>query len=102
MPIIVCLKEPQINLIIDGEIKEETSKEYDALFPNLMVTDQDGNNMIISLSVDCNIAFMKETTQKEIDKQREEAKKRREQGGGGGSSILSPTQFQFPRGNKRR
>ena len=71
MPIIVCLKEPQINLIIEGDIKDEASAEYDALFPNLMVKDLDGHNMVIPLSVDCNIAFMKETTQKEIDKQRE-------------------------------
>ena len=105
MPIIICLKEPQINLICEGDIKDnkETIEEYDALFPNLMVKDQDGHNMIIPLSQDSNIAFMKETTQEEIDKQREEAKKRRDAAGRGpGSSLLSPPQMTFPRGIGRR
>ncbi len=98
MPIIICLKEPQINLICDGDIKDKAAEEYDALFPNLMVKDQDGHNMIIPLSQDCNIAFIKETTQEEIDKQKAEAKKRREAGGGAGGSLLSPASMRFPRG----
>ncbi len=102
MPIIICLKEPQINLICAGDIKDKAAEEYDALFPNLMVKDQDGHNMIIPLSQDCNIAFMKETTQEEIDKQKEEAKKRRAAAGGGGSSLLSPAQMIFPRDKGRR
>lgn len=98
MPIIICLKEPQINLICDGDIKDDASKQYDEMFPNLMVKDEDGHNMIIPLSQDCNIAFMKEVTKEEIDKQREEAKKRRDENRGPGSSILSPAQMRFPRG----
>ncbi len=103
MPIIICLKEPQINLICAGDIKDDASTQYDELFPNLMVKDQEGHNMIIPLSQDCNIAFMKDVTQEEIDKQKEEVKKRREQNRGVGSSILSPAQMTFPRGiGKRR
>ena len=75
MPIIICLKEPQINLICAGDIKDGADKEYDTLFPNLMVKDQEGHNMIIPLSQDSNIAFMKDVSQEEIDKQKEEAKK---------------------------
>ena len=99
MPIIVCLKEPGINLVCKGEIKddEKTAAEYDALFPNLMVKDQEGHNMVIPLSVDCSIAFIKEVTQKELDKRREEAEKRKNQAGaqGAGSGLIKP-QFAFP------
>ncbi len=100
MPIIICLKEPQINLICAGDIKDEASKQYDEMFPNIMVKDQDGHNLVIPLSVECNIAFMKETTQEEIDKQKAEAQKRRDASGRGGpgSSLLSTAQMTFPRG----
>ena len=103
MPIIICLKEPQINLICAGDIKDEADKHYDELFPNLMVKDQEGHNMIIPLSQDCNIAFIKEVTDEEIEKQKAEAKKRREAAGRDPiSSILSPAQMTFPRGVGRR
>ena len=101
MPIIVCLKEPGINLVCKGEIKddEKTAAEYDALFPNPMVQDQDGQNMVIPLSVDCNIAFIKEVTQAELDKRKAEAEKRKKlaeaQGGGGGSPLIKPEML-FP------
>lgn len=99
MPIIICLKEPQVNLICDGDIKDDASKQYDEMFPNIMVKDQEGHNMILPLSVECNIAFMKEVTQDEIDKQKAEAKKRRDATGrGGGGSLLSPASMTFPRG----
>jgi len=76
MPIIISLKEPGINLVCVGEIKDETAKQYDELFPNLMVTDQEGCNIVIPLSVDCNIAFIKEVTQVELDKRKAEAEER--------------------------
>lgn len=100
MPIIICLKEPSINLILAGDIKDESSKEYDALFPNLMVKDQDGHNVVIPLARDCSIAFIKEVTQEDIDKQKAETEKRRkemERRGGGGGPLLTP-QFGFPSG----
>jgi len=95
MPIIVCLKEPPMNLILTGDIKDETSKEYDALFPNLMIKNLEGQNMVIPLSRDCNISFMKEATKKEVDKMLEDQKKRREKGQG--SSLLQPSML-FPSG----
>ena len=102
MPIIICLKEPGINLVCKGEIKDDdaTAKEYDALFPNLMVQDQDGQNMVIPLSVDCNIAFIKGVTQAEIDKRRAEAEKRKKlleaQGGGGRGGLITKPEMLFP------
>lgn len=107
MPIIACLKEPQINLVLDGEIKDESSAEFDALFPNLMIKDQDGHNVVIPLSRDCSIAFLKEVTQEEIDEQKAQMEKRkaaRERAasmGGGGSSFIKPD-FLFPSGKKGR
>lgn len=100
MPIIVCLKEPGINLVCDGDIKDETAKEYDALFPNLMVKDQDGHNIVIPLSVDCNIAFIKEVTQEDLDKRKAEAEERRKKGGQGG--LISKPDFLFPHGRSGR
>ena len=99
MPIVIVLKDPQINLICQGEIKdnEATIKEYDAMFPNLMVKDQEGNNLVIPLSVDCNIAFIKETTQEAIDKRKKEAEERRKQGRGGQGLITKPEML-FPGG----
>jgi len=88
-----------MNLVLAGDIKDESSAEYDALFPNLMVKNLDGQNVVIPLSRDCNIAFMKEATQKEIDKIMEEAKKRREQGRGPG--LIQPSML-FPRGGGKR
>ncbi|MCW4050767.1 MAG: hypothetical protein NWE89_13635 [Candidatus Bathyarchaeota archaeon] len=105
MPIVIALRDPQINLIVEGEIKNDdaTAKEYDALFPNLMVRDQEGNNMVIPLSMDCNIAFLKEATQEQIDKRKKEAEERRKAAGGGpgrGGVITTP-EYAFPQGGRR-
>ena len=101
MPIVIVLKDPQINLICEGDIKDdkETIAEYDAMFPNLMVKDQEGNNMVIPLSVDCNIAFIKETTQEAIDKRKKEAEERQSQAQGGrGRGLITKPEMLFPRG----
>lgn len=102
MPIIICIKEPLMHLLLAGDIKDtpQVSQEYDALFPNLMVKNLTGQNVVIPLPRDCNIAFIKEATDKEIEKMKEEAKKRRE-AGQGGSIIQDPTML-FPRGSQRR
>ena len=97
MPIIVCLKEPGINLACAGEIKDESSKQYDELFPNLMVKDLEGHNIVIPLSVDSNIAFIKEVTQAELDKRKKEAEERRQKAADGGGVITKP-QFVIPHG----
>ena len=105
MPILICLKEPAINLLFAGDIKDnkETIAEYDALFPNLMVTDQDGHNTVIPLSVECNIAFIKEITQEEINKRKKEMEERRKQAQrGGGGGLIQPAEVMFPRGGGRR
>jgi len=104
MPILVCLKEPAINLILAGEIKDEASGEYDKLFPNLMIKDQDGHNVVISLSVDCNISFLKEVTQAEIDEQKKLAEERKKEIRDlrGGGPLVKPAQFMFPRGGGKR
>jgi len=101
MPIIVCLKEPGINLVCAGEIKDETSKQYDELFPNLMVKDQEGRNIVIPLSVESNIAFIKEVTQEELDKRKKEAEERRKKAGGQGGVITKPEML-FPGGRPGR
>jgi len=105
MPIIVCLKEPGINLVCDGDIKDETAKQYDELFPNLMVKDQEGYNIVIPLSTGCNIAFIKEITQKELDKRKAEAERRKKKAEaqcGGMDGLISKPDMLFPSGQGGR
>jgi len=103
MPILIRLKDPSITLVLAGDIKDESSKEYDTMFPNLMVKNQDGQNMVIPLAIDCNIAYIKEVTQEEIDKQKKEAERRRKEAEaqGGGGRIAKPSML-FPSGRGGR
>lgn len=103
MPIIISLKQPAINLVFKGSIKDnqETVAEYDAMFPNLMLEGEDGLNTVIPLSVDCNIAFIKEVTQAEIDKRKKEMEERRKQSQDRGASLIQPNMI-FPRGGGKR
>jgi len=97
MPIIICLKEPPINLIVDGDIKDESEKQWDEIFHNqiLMVKRQGGLNLVIPLLRECNIAFMQEVTQEEIDEQREAAIEKQQ------GSVISRPQFIIPHGGRK-
>lgn len=98
MPILICLKNPSINLIVEGEIKDDSEKSWDEIFHNqvLMTKTLQGHNVLVPLLQECNIAFMQEVTQEEVDKQKEEAEKRKQ-----GSTITKP-QFIFPQGRRGR
>jgi len=89
-----------MHLLLAGDVKDESSAQYDALFPNLMVKNLDGQNLVIPLSKDCNISFIKEATMKEIEKIKADAKKRREQSEG--SSLIQDPTLLFPRGGGKR
>lgn len=104
MPIIISLKEPSMNLMLAGDINDETEKEYDALFPNLMVKNLDGQNIVLPLSKDCNIAFIKEATMEEVKKIMADAKARREAGQAQGNTLISDPTVLFPRnqGGRRK
>ena len=104
MPILIVLKNPRMNFLAEGEIKDspEAVKEWDEVFHNqvLMVKNKSGRNTLIPLLQECNIAIMEEVTEGEIKEMNEMAKKRKqemESQGGKGGSILSP-QFAFPTG----
>ncbi len=96
MPLLICLKEPPINLIVEGNIKDDSEKQWDEIFHNqiLMVKRQGGLNMVIPLLRECNIAFLQEVTREEIEEQREAAKNKQQ-----GSSIARPN-FVIPHGGK--
>ena len=96
MPLLICLKEPPINLFVEGEIKDRDEKQWDEIFGGqmLMTKTPDGKNIIIPLLTEHNISFIQEITQAEVDSYRAEAKKRQEQRGGSG--LVKP-QFIFPR-----
>jgi hypothetical protein len=106
MPILIVLKNPRMNLITQGEIKDTSEKEWDEIFHNqvLMTKNQAGHNMLVPLLVDCNIAIMEEVTDKEIKEMEELSKKRRKeaesQGGSGG--LISQPNFAFPSGRGGR
>ena len=97
MPLLICLKEPPINLIVEGDIKDDSEKEWDEIFHNqiLMVKRTGGLNMIIPLLKECNITFLQEVTQEEIDEQRE-ATKDKQQG-----SVISKPEFIIPHGRRK-
>jgi len=98
MPLLICLKEPRINLIVAGEIKEDSEKEWDAIFSNgvLMLKSMEGTALLVPLWKESNIAFIQEVAEEELEKQREEFEKQKE-----GSRISKP-EFLFPGGKQRR
>lgn len=105
MPILIVLKSPRVNLIMQGKITSQDEKRYDEIFHNqmLMTKNQKGNYTIIPLLQECNIAVIEEVTQKDVDEQEAQAKKMKEeaekQGRGGGPGILQPASFMgFPGG----
>jgi len=106
MPILIRLKTPAINIIANEEIKvdDESVKMWDTLFnQGVMITKSPkGHHLLIPLWSECNIAFMQNVTQKELDEQRkraeEEAKRR---GDPRGSSLIDTPGFAFPGGSKR-
>jgi len=102
MPILIVLKAPRLNLIAEGEIKDDDEKKWDEIFHGqmLMIKNQKGRNSVIPLAIDCNIALLEEVTEKEIKEQEELAKKRRKQAeaqDGGGPLITKPNML-FPSG----
>ena len=108
MPILIVLKNPRMNFLAEGEIKDnpEAVKEWDEVFHNqvLMVKNKSGRNTLIPLLQDCNIAIMEEVTDEEIEEMKKMAEKRTremESQGGKGGSIVSP-QFTIPSGRGGR
>lgn len=104
MYILISLKEPQMTLIIKGEIKNEKpedQKEWDRIFHDqvLQLESPNGNIVLVPLLKDYNIAFMQNMTDEEFKKQEEELKRRREEAARRGErpSLVSP-QFTFPSG----
>ena len=102
MPILIVLKNPRMNFLAEGEIKDGSDKEWDEIFHNqvLMVKNQAGRNTLIPLLQECNIAVMEEITDKEIEEMKKMAEKRAKemeaQGRGGGGSMISKPEFMFP------
>ena len=107
MPILIVLKNPRMNFLAEGEIKDspESIKEWDEVFHNqvLMVKNKSGHNTLIPLLQECNIAIMEEVTEKEIEEMNEIAKKRKKEmeAEGGKGGLISAPQFAFSGGRGR-
>lgn len=98
MPILICLKEPTINLIVEGEIKDESEKEWDKIFREgvLLVKKKNGRNLLVPIWRESNIAFMQEVTEEDIEKGKEEFEKRQK------GSVIERPSYSFPGGRLRR
>jgi len=98
MPILICLKEPTINLIVDGEIKDESEKEWDKIFREgvLLVKKTNGRNLLVPIWRESNIAFMQEVTEEDIEKGKEEFEKRQK------GSVIERPPYLFPGGRSKR
>jgi len=104
MPIYIALKEPNINLIVAGDICDKDEDFYDRLFNHgvIMQKDRDGMLLVIPIWKESNISFMKAVTEEEVKKTEAEIEKRKKeagQGGGGRNTIVRPD-MTFP--GKRR
>ena len=106
MPILIVLKNPRINLIAEGEIKDEDEKRWDEIFHNqvLMIKNQKGRNQLVPLLQDCNIAVMETVTDKEIEEQEKAMEKRKQQAEaqGGRGGVISKPEFIIPHGRSGR
>lgn len=98
MPLIIVLKEPPINIIAAGEIKDDSEKEWDKLFNEgvLMVKNQSGHNIIIPLWKESNVTFIQEVTEEQLEEQRKLSEEMQK-----GNTIVKPD-FAFPQGRTGR
>ena len=109
MPILIVLKDPRVNLVVEGKIDEQHIKEWDEIFQNqiLMFKSTKGNMTAVPLQQNCNIAVLEEINDEELKKQEDKAEERRKKAeaqggpGAGGSSIFKPS-YGFPSGGQRR
>ena len=95
MPLLISLKEPPINMIVEGSIKNEDEKKWDEIFQNgcLMVKNKTGQNIIIPLWKESNVTFIQEVTEEQLEEQRRRAEEANQ--GGKGSRIVEPD-YVFP------
>ena len=92
MPQLIVLKEPSLNLIVEGEIKDKDEEYWDKIFDNgvLLVKGRSGKNVVIPIWKESSIAFIQEVTKEQIEEQEKKAKERGEE-----SQIVTP-QYAFP------
>jgi len=106
MPLLISLKEPPINMIVEGDIKDEDEKKWDEIFSNgcLMVKNRTGQNIVIPMWKESNVTFIQEVTEEQLEEQKKVAEeaakgnkvvmpdfafpsKRSQRGGGGGVTL---------------
>jgi len=106
MPLLISLKEPPINMIVEGQIKDEDEKKWDEIFQNgcLMVKNRTGQNIVIPLWKESNVTFIQGVTEEQLEEQKKMAEeaakgnkvvmpdfafssKRSQRGGGGGIPL---------------
>ena len=97
MPLRIFIKEPHpMPLIVEGEIKDEDEKYWDGIFNNgaIMVKDHAGQNIVIPVWKESNVAFIQEVSEEQLEEQRKQMEEANQQGGKG-SRIVKPDYF-FP------
>ena len=103
MPLLISLKEPPINMIVEGDIKDdaESVAKWDETFSNgcLMVKNRTGQNIVIPLWKESNVTFIQEVTEEQLEEQRKQMEEANQQGGRD-SKIVKP-EYVFPTTRRR-
>jgi len=101
MPLLISLKEPPINMIVEGSIKDKDEKYWDEQFQNgcLMVKNRTGQNIVIPLWKESNVTFIQEITEEQLEEQRKQMEEANQQGGRD-SKIVKP-EYVFPTTRRR-
>lgn len=96
MPLLIVLKEPHLNLIVEGEIKDNDEEYWDKVFDNgcLLVKNRTGQNVVVPIWKESNITFIQEVTEEQIKEQEKRAKEKGQE-----SQIVTP-QYSFPGGKR--
>ena len=97
MPLLISLKEPPINMIVEGDIKDDSEAEWDKIFSNgcLMVKNRTGQNIVIPLWKESNVTFIQEVTEEQLEEQRKMMEKAND-----GRRIETP-EYVFPTTRRR-
>jgi len=97
MPLLISLKEPPINMIVEGKIKDEDEKYWDEQFQNgcLMVKNRTSQNIVIPLWKESNVTFIQEVTEEQLEEQRKMMEKAND-----GRRIETP-EYVFPTTRRR-
>lgn len=106
MPVLYFLKNPRSTLALKGQLDRRAVKEISkSLGPVIVGLAADNKQILIPTKEDCNLAYIKEISQKEFDDAQEELKKQQEEKKGTTENRIVRPEFRkniLPGGKKKR